>query len=217
MKKKNYDIKVLDSEKEIKEVLSNITDKGTNILFSKTLINLKLGNKSFNIPYDTGFVSNKNELLAILNEKDQDTLRKALDKKSIKYHEVMFKEETFEYQPPQRNKKIVFVRGIESLKETLKDSKKHGKKECIYYPRLRGKLNLKYYLKDDSKEDLISKEIKGLIEFEDKIVLCVKQDENRNVGYVKALRLFDDLNMIVSIKEDTNYDSIRKAKEFIKR
>ena len=78
-------------------------------------------------------------------------------------------------------------------------------------------INLKYYLRDDSKEILISKDTKGLIEFEDKIVLCIKQDEKRNIGYAKALKLFDELNMIVDVSEDYNYESLKKNKEFIKK
>ena len=67
------------------------------------------------------------------------------------------------------------------------------------------------------EEILISKDTKGLIEFEDKIILCLKQDEKRNIGYAKALKLFDELNMIVDISEDYNYESLKKNKEFIKK
>ena len=217
MKTKNYDIKVLDNRNDIKRALSDIDDRGLNILYSKVLMNLKLGIYSFDIPYDTSFVSNRNELLVLLNEKHQECLRNTLDKQNINYHEVIFQDETFEYLPPKDNKRIIFVRGIHSLKEILKDSKKKGIRECIYYPRVKGRLNLKYYLRDDSKEILISKDTKGLIEFEDKIILCLKQDEKRNIGYAKALKLFDELNMIVDISEDYNYESLKKNKEFIKK
>ena len=214
---KNYDIKILDDRNDIKRAFSNIDDRGLNILYTKLLINLKLGIYSFNIPYDTSFISNRNELLVLLNERHQESLRNTLNKNNINYHEVVFQDETFEYLPPQDNKKIIFVRGIKSLKETLKDSKKRGYRECIYYPRVRGRLNLRYYLKDDSKETLLSKDTQGLIELEDRIILCIKQDEKRNIGYNKALKLFDELNMIVDINEDYNYESIRKEKEFIKK
>lgn len=213
----NYDIEILDNRNDIKRTFSNVNDRGLNILYSKVLVNLKLGVNTFNIPYDTSFISNRNELMILLNERHQESLRNTLDKKNINYHEVTFQDETFEYMPPQNNKKIIFVRGIHSLKKTLQESKKKGIRECIYYPRVKGRLNLKYYLRDDSKETLISKDTHGLIEFKDKIVLFLKQDENRNIGYSKALKLFDELNMIVEISEDYNYESIRKEKEFIKK
>ncbi|MBR6113532.1 MAG: hypothetical protein IKP79_03375, partial [Bacilli bacterium] len=186
------------------------------ILFSRVLINLKIGINTFTIPYDTALFSNRNELLLLLNENNQSNLRKTLDRKNIEYHEVLFQEETYEHLKPQPNKKIIFARGINSLRETLKESKKSGKKECVYYPHMRGKLNLKYYLRDDSKESLTSKEIKGLIELEDKIILCLNQDEDRNLNYRKILYAFDDLGMIVSIKDDVYYESIRRGKEYIK-
>ena len=213
----NYDIKILNNKREIERVFWNFDVRGLHILFTKVLINLKLGQSSFFIPYDTAFTSNRNELLLLLNEKDQEKFIKKLDEMNISFHEVDFQEETYEYKPPQDNKKIVFVRGLKSLRETLEDSKRHNRNECIYYPRVDGKLNLKYYLRDDTKEELISKEVKGLIEFNDRIILCLKQEEARNINYRKALNLFDELDITVSISDETEFKSIRKEKEFIKK
>ena len=213
----NYDIKLLNNKREIERVFWNFDVRGLHILFTKVLINLKLGQSSFFIPYDTAFTSNRNELLLLLNEKDQEKFIKKLDEMNISFHEVDFQEETYEYKPPQDNKKIVFVRGLKSLRETLEDSKRHNRNECIYYPRVNGKLNLKYYLRDDTKEELISKEVKGLIEFNDRIILCLKQEEARNINYRKALNLFDELDITVSISDETEFNSIRKEKEFIKK
>lgn len=213
----NYDIKLLNNKREIERVFWNFDVRGLHILFTKVLIDLKLGQSSFFIPYDTAFISNRNELLLLLNEKDQEKFIKKLDEMNISFHEIDFQEETYEYKPPQENKKIIFVRGIKSLRETLVDSKKHNRNECIYYPRVKGKLNLKYYLRDDSKEELISKEVKGLIEFDDRIVLCLNQKENRNINYRRILNLFDELDMTVSISDQTEYNSIRKEKKFIKK
>ncbi len=213
----NYDIKLLNNKREIERVFWNFDVRGLHILFTKVLINLKLGQSSFFIPYDTAFTSNRNELLLLLNEKDQEKFIKKLDEMNISFHEVDFQEETYEYKPPQDNKKIVFVRGLKSLRETLEDSKRHNRNECIYYPRVNGKLNLKYYLRDDTKEELISKEVKGLIEFNDRIILCLKQEESRNINYRKALNLFDELDITVSISDETEFNSIRKEKEFIKK
>lgn len=213
----NYDIKLLNNKREIERVFWNFDVRGLHILFTKVLINLKLGQSSFFIPYDTAFTSNRNELLLLLNEKDQEKFIKKLDEMNISFHEVDFQEETYEYKPPQDNKKIVFVRGLKSLRETLEDSKRHNRNECIYYPRVDGKLNLKYYLRDDTKEELISKEVKGLIEFNDRIILCLKQEEARNINYRKALNLFDELDITVSISDETEFNSIRKEKEFIKK
>ena len=39
MKPRNYDIKILDTKEEIDKIVSNITDRGLNVLFSKLLIN----------------------------------------------------------------------------------------------------------------------------------------------------------------------------------
>lgn len=217
MKKENYDIKMLDNKREIERVFWNFNERGLHILFTKVLMNLKLGQTSFFIPYDTAFTSNRNELLLLLNEKDQEKFKKKLDEMNINYHEIDFQEETYEYKKPQDNKKIVFVRGINALRETLIDSKKHNRTECIYYPRVKGSINLKYYLRDDSKENLISKDIKGLIEFNDRIVLCLNQDEDMNINYKRVLKLFDELDMIVSISGETEFNSIRKEKEFIKK
>ena len=213
----NYDIKLLNNKREIERVFWNFDVRGLHILFTKVLINLKLGQSSFFIPYDTAFTSNRNELLLLLNEKDQEKFIKKLDEMNISFHEVDFQEETYEYKPPQDNKKIVFVRGLKSLRETLEDSKRHNRNECIYYPRVNGKLNLKYYLRDDTKEELISKEVKGLIEFNDRIILCLKQEESRNINYRKALNLFDELDITVSISDEAEFNSIRKEKEFIKK
>ena len=213
----NYDIKLLNNKREIERVFWNFDVRGLHILFTKVLINLKLGQSSFFIPYDTAFTSNRNELLLLLNEKDQEKFIKKLDEMNISFHEVDFQEETYEYKPPQDNKKIVFVRGLKSLRETLEDSKRHNRNECIYYPRVDGKLNLKYYLRDDTNEELISKEVKGLIEFNDRIILCLKQEEARNINYRKALNLFDELDITVSISDETEFNSIRKEKEFIKK
>ena len=139
MKQINYDIKILDNRRDIDRVFLNFNKRGLNILYTKVLINLKLGETSFSIPYDTAFTSNRNELLLLLNEKEQKRFIKKLNENNIMYHEVNLQDETYEYKPPQNNKKIVFVRGLKTLRETLEDSKKHGKNECIYYPRVKGK------------------------------------------------------------------------------
>ena len=113
----NYDIKLLNNKREIERVFWNFDVRGLHILFTKVLINLKLGQSSFFIPYDTAFTSNRNELLLLLNEKDQEKFIKKLDEMNISFHEVDFQEETYEYKPPQDNKKIVSGKELHKTKE----------------------------------------------------------------------------------------------------
>ena len=217
MKTKNYDIKMLDTEEDIIKTLSTIDNRGLNILYSRTLVNLRLGAYSFVLPYDTIFSSNRNELLLLLNEMYSEAFKYVLYEKNINYHEVTFQEENYEYKKPQKNKEIVFARGLQTLKKSLKDSKKQGNKECIYYPNVKGKLKLRYYLIDDSKENIFDTKTKGLIELEDKIILLLDQDEEKNISYKQALKMLNDMHIIVSISDDTSYESLKANKEFIKK
>lgn len=226
MKTKNYDIKMLDKEEDIVNELSKIDNRGLNILYSRTLVNLRLGAYSYVLPYDTVFTSNRNELILLLNEMYSEAFKYVLDEKNINYHEVVFQEETYEYKKPQKNKEIVFARGLQTLKKALKESKKQGNKECIYYPNIKGKLKLRYYLRDTSDESIYESKIKenifdintkGLIELKDKIILLLDQNEERNITYKQALKMLKDMHMNVSISDETSYESIKRDKEFIKK
>lgn len=214
MKKNNYDIVLVDKENEFNHFLNKTNEEELNIIYSRLITSIRIGEQGYALPYDTALITEKKKVL-LLNIKHQEELRKKLEERKLKYHEVTFQEENYSYQNLD-NKKIVFVNG-NNLVKRLKECKEIANRECTYYTRTRGKFNLRYHLRDDNKESLLSEYIRGALEFKDRVLFFVNQkDEDSYLSFYKIIEILEKENITVIIDDETTSLSITKPKELKK-
>ena len=218
MEKTKLDILLVQNDpKELYKALREIKSNRENILFSNCVSCLKVGNQYLNIQFDRAFYANKLVLVRRNCKIDNNDFKNILEEWNIKYQEVIFNDEDFEYKCRREIKNLYFPRGSESLINILEDSKKKGIEECNYYPYVEGVLRLKYFITNGSLEILDERYLKGLIELRDKLILLINQKEKRNVSMDKALKILRNEKLSVCIKEDTeNIIGQNKVKQYRK-
>lgn len=210
---------------EIDTALDNITDSATNILYTNCISKLKIGGRVFKIEFDTMFQSEENDMLILIMRGSKVTvedLKRKLAERGITYNEIVF--ENSEYQDYDNDlKEIWFARDESVLKDALNDSKKKGNDVARYNPVIKGKLSFKYfsrqYLETDGEPPIETFErirTRGMIETDDKIILLVNSEEDRNIYYKQALKVLSNTGMTPVIEDYESYEQKEKSKVKIK-
>ena len=188
---------------EINVALENVTDSPSNTMFTNCLSYLRLGGRIIPVHFDTAFYSEEADKLILLKQDGAlttDKFREILKERNIGYHEICFRERKRRKDKPA--KELWFAREISVLDEALRDSKKKGVEACEYYPRVKGKLELRYPTEDEIGVKFFDcQPIQGVVVLEDKLVLHINHGETRNISYKKALQNLFDNDMVVSVKK----------------
>ncbi len=221
MKNSNLDVWAIQSLKEeIHNALANVTSSSTNILFRNCLCTFKIEDTNMNILFDTMFYGEDSDTLILLMRNgaltDQE-LKEELDKRNINYNEVVFDDLDFNYQEDKNFRDIWFARENYVLIDALQDSKDKGIKKCTYYPNVTGNLEMEYLTSLLSKEKVDGRTTEGLIELEDKIVLLINQDDERNIGMREVFQITESIGTMTNVDMSREVESIKKNKQYLKR
>ena len=185
MKKIGYDMVLIDTKKELDKYLDRCEYNGLNILYTRGLSSITITPNSYELPQNNILYNANSNSLLLLPESLLDYLKEQLDKKEVEYHEVKFNRNCPEFKDTSDSKKLIFIRESKELYRELYESKKQGEDTCIYYPKVKGRFKFRYYLRDLSKEFLFLREIRGLLEFGDKILLFIDKGEQKNLKFNK--------------------------------
>lgn len=214
MLKSNLDVWAIQKyPEELDNALSNIKiNSQDNILFSNCSCNMRIGSKHVTRNFDTMLYAEDSDTLVILMKDGKATtedIRKNLDNRNILYHEVIFdKEEDSEYYDDESIKELCFAREAYVLEDAVVDSKNRGYNKCIYYPAVDGNLDLQYLDNNSELSVVDGRFFKGVVEFPDKMVLLINQNDPRNVTSEVVLGLFGKYEISVLVDSSRNIKSL---------
>ena len=203
---------------EIHNALENVKDSPTNMLFTNCLSYLRLGNRLVQVHFDTAFYSEDSDTLILLmqdGELTSDKFKELLKDRKIGYHEINFQDRKRKHQKP--TKELWFAREEYVLNDALQDSKGKGIDTCDYYPAVEGKLELRYAIDDGRGVSFFDVQpIHGVVILEDKIILNINHQEERNISYKQALKAFIKNDVAVSVRKEKNLPKEAIPKQYKK-
>ena len=214
MKSTRMNIETIQKDgSNLESTLNSIKNSENNILFTNCTSLLKVGNKKFQVQFNTALYCDTKELLILGmhgGKMTPDTWEEELARRNITYHEVVF--DVKEYRDSDEEKQLWFARDGLSLENAITDSKRKGMDTCTFYPTLKGKLEIKYNSDLEGTVALDRQEIRGVIEFEDKLILIINHTEDCNVYYKKALRLLskNDIATMMETPDGWNRKNVPK-------
>lgn len=215
----NLDIwAIQDDSEELEIALANIepTSKN-NILFSNCFSSLRIGDKIIQgRQFDTMLYAEDSDTCVILMQGGAATIedmRKNLNARGIFYHEVIFDplEQDKECNCGGCKKTLWFARDIGVLEDAIDDSDKQGFDTCVYYPNVDGSLELQYSFLNEKYATIDGRDFRGVIEFSDKIILLIHQQDPRNVSDVDVYHTLSNRSIDVSVSDSLSISSLEEC------
>lgn len=223
--KSNLDIWAVQNQQEdFETALKNINQSSRgNILYSNCLTRFCIGNKRIRSKkFDTALVSKGSDALILFMRNGiatADDVREYLNKNKINYHEVTFKEPLTKTIPEKSSlKELWFAREKYVLEDAIADSKKKGNTTCDYYPKVSGLLQLGYLTEKDEFIEIEGRKLQGLIEFPDKVVALIHQNDKRNMKEIEVYQTLSDNSIDTNVEFTTKkrLEPSKKRKVFQK-
>lgn len=216
----NLNVWAIQSNKEeIYKALKYVKkDSVDNILFLNCRSKLEIeGKEIVNKKFDSYFFSEEGDTLILFQKGTMDGLeiQKCLNEAGVKYSIVSFiekkklmvDEETGEIinieekSEETEEKDFWFARDKFVLNAAINDSLKKGNDECVYITNETASLTLGYVDRSKVKHEIEGRWTRGTLIFEDKIVLLVKQNDERNLDKKDVLKILFNKNIKVHTKK----------------
>lgn len=172
---------------ELVAALDNIKTDNDIILYLNLLCNFQIGGVNIKSrQFDTLLSSEENDILVMLmrgGKASVDDIRKYLDQKEFRYSEVMFAPSISSHYDDGSVPELWIAREKYVLEDAFEDSiKRDCAKKCEYYPFLTGSLDFCYFTNSASEKCRVDGRLfRGVIKLEDKLILLVNQNDERNV------------------------------------
>ncbi len=206
---------VQDSFSDLIKAVDNIKTDNDLILYTNITDRLQIGdNRVTSRRFNTVLYSEENDIIIMLMKNGQataDNMRLLLDSKNMRYNEVCFDYyDTFE-DIEDEIPELFFARDMKSLEEAFEDSVKKNNNTCECFPTLLGRLYLDYqstYNRNCYKID--GRFFRGVIEFNDKIILLVSTAYEKNFDFYQIIELAKKHNIICNILEDSKFNISKK-------
>ena len=200
------------------ELLTALTQikEGMNIIYSNLTCAFRIGSKDIKTrQFDTILYNEESDILIMLMRggvaKKEDII-KFLEDNNKPYSEVTFSPSVIEYNDKDSIPELWFAREEYVIKDALNDSKIKGINYLEYYPNVIGNINLGYITNsNNSNISIDGRSIKGLIKLEDKIVLIINQENNKdkNLDFINIISIIRENNMEFDIVLDKEVDIIK--------
>lgn len=220
MKNSNLDIwAIQDNKDEIYQALDHITNSQNNILFRNCICNFRIEDININVLFDTMFYCEDTDTLILImrgGALSTKELESELRKRKIFYHQVVFNDNDFTYEPEKNIKPIWFAREKYVLVDAFQDSKDKGNSQCNYYPNVKGDLSMEYLTSTFTNEKIDGRDFKGLIETEDKLILLINQNDKRNLEIQGVFQVAESMGITTNVDMSRNVVSLKKSKQYIK-
>lgn len=232
--KNNLDVwAVQQNAEELEIALGQIkSDSKENILFSNCLSNIKLGeNYICTKKFDTMLCSFDSDTVIMIMRGAKvggEDIRKYLNEHNIFYNEVVFDSydemqelmalgeiEDSCLEESNLEKELWFVRENYVFKDAVADSREKGAQQCIYYPNVVGDLELQYLSNSNNIFEVDGRLIHGVVEFPDKLVLLIQQNDPRNMMEEDVYRILADNKISTLVDTDVDIKSL-SGKEKLK-
>lgn len=206
---------------ELITALKQIKD-GMNIIYSNMTCSFKISNINIDSrQFDTILYNEESDILIMLMRggvaKKEDII-KFLEDNNKPYSEVTFSPSVIEYNDKDIIPELWFAREEYVLNDALDDSLSKGVNYLEYYPNVLSSLNLGYITNNNSNISVDGRTFKGLIKLEDKVILIVNQENNKekNMNFNDIISIVKKHNMSYDINIDNNVniykDNFKKTK-----
>lgn len=215
---------IQNNKEEIYKALKYVKkDSKDNVLFLNCRSKLEVeGKEIVNKKFDSYFYSEEGDTLILFQKGKIDGLeiQKILNDAGIEYSIVSFqekkkvsideetgeiiKEEETSGETEERD--IWFVRDRLVLGAAVNDSLRKGNDECVYITNETASLTLGYVDRSKVKHEIEGRWTRGTIIFNDKIILLVKQNDERNLDKKEVLKVMMSKNVKVRTKKNPKTD-----------
>lgn len=200
------------------ELLTALTQikEGMNIIYSNLTCAFRIGSKDIKTrQFDTILYNEESDILIMLmrgGQAKKEDMIKYLEDNNKQYTEVSFAPTIEYYRDSDSIPELWFAREEYVIKDALNDSKIKGINYLEYYPNVIGNINLGYITNsNNSNISIDGRSIKGLIKLEDKIVLIINQENNKdkNLDFINIISIIRENNMEFDIVLDKEVDIIK--------
>ena len=200
------------------ELLTALTQikEGMNIIYSNLTCAFRIGSKEIKTrQFDTILYNEESDILIMLmrgGQAKKEDMIKYLEDNNKQYTEVSFAPTIEYYRDSDSIPELWFAREEYVIKDALNDSKIKGINYLEYYPNVIGNINLGYITNsNNSNISIDGRSIKGLIKLEDKIVLIINQENNKdkNLDFRSIISIIRENNMEFDIVLDKEVDIIK--------
>lgn len=198
-------------------------DSKNNILFSNCSCYMQIGSHSIvNKQFDTLLYAEDSDTFVLVQKNGDvgaEDIRNYLKKKDILFHEVVFElPDEFEEQSSDELKEIWIAREKTVFMDAVKNSKEQGFTHCEFYPEVTGNLDLQYFTFDQQKKEFEGRDFQGVVEFPDKIILLVQQQDKRNMKEREVYQVLSSQKVSVQVNYNTELCSLsEKSFEKVKK
>ena len=178
--KSNLDVWAIQTDPtEIYTALEQVKD-GISIIYSNCTCNFKIGSQEIkNRQFDTFLYNEESDVLIMLMRGGKATKE--------------------EYENTDDIDPIWFAREKYVLEDAINDSKSRGITSCEFYPFLTGSLNFGYISNSNNAYSIDGRLFRGLVKFDDKLVLIINQMENIDTnGKMRNMSNQDVLDILKS-------------------
>ena len=200
------------------ELLTALTQikEGMNIIYSNLTCAFRIGSKEIRTrQFDTILYNEESDILIMLmrgGQAKKEDMIKYLEDNNKQYTEVSFAPTIEYYRDSDSIPELWFASEEYVIKDALNDSKIKGINYLEYYPNVIGNINLGYITNsNNSNISIDGRSIKGLIKLEDKIVLIINQENNKdkNLDFINIISIIRENNMEFDIVLDKEVDIIK--------
>lgn len=209
---------IYNKEDRLNTVLDTIKNTKDNILVNNLITKLKIGGSKFHTVFDKAIYNESTkQLILILRDCDIDLeiLEQMLKNKNILCNEIKF--DDYEHFKKRTGKRLEFITDSRGLEKTLIESKNSGETSCRFYQYLTGHFDLRYYINNIENLELDEYYIKGVIEFEHKILFLINHKQPYNVYKKKALRILLSLDIDTIVDDSKEMIIEEKPKKYKKK
>ena len=212
----DFTIHTVTTKSQLEKILCFLKDSNNNVLMKNSTSYLKIGNREVKTHYNSILYCEDKKTLVLLTangEISNDLFEGYLSINNIPFHSVDFlkEEETNEME-----KEIWFAKGKKEVSKALEDSKEKGYDTCTFYPKMKGKLELSYELETEEKELFDKRNIEGVIELEDKLIVLLQSKERSKMLYQQLFQMLWNDNKNVAINWDDQLHYFDKPKQYKK-
>ncbi len=206
--KSNLDVWAIQKDKdETRIALKNVKkDSCGNILYLNCWCDFYIADKVIKGRlFDSFFYSEDSDTLILFSKGQisEEEIENYLKEFGIEYTVVRFKTPTTkEYVGNDWFPDIWFAREEYVLREAIDDSLSKCIEDCTYFPNKEAGVSLSYRDEFDVNHEIEGRFCKGVLNFDDKIVLLISQDDKRNLKRETVEKILKEKDIACIVKEE---------------
>ena len=178
----NLDVWAIQEDpNELYTALDQIKE-GLSIIYSNCICDFNVGENSvISRRFDTILYNEESDVFIMLmknGEASKEDMLAYLEKKNKRYAEITFNKEDEFYDSAITSKEIWFARDGYVLEDATMDSLNKNITTCDFYPMVEGNMSFNYRTSQNEKFSVDGRIFKGVVAFDDKIILIINQKDH---------------------------------------